>query len=119
MNTSNEPQKSGISPDEVIAFAKELIEDKDNLYTGLVFKGLMTIGELDGDATQDFKVSVRFSLSHSLASRRMQNKGCGGFENPREGNRIEYGHERGLQISSKSFLSSFLAATWIADLAIF
>jgi hypothetical protein len=40
----------------VVSFAKEIYEDTEKLYGGLTLKGLMTIGELDGDASADFKV---------------------------------------------------------------
>jgi len=58
VNTSGEAQKSGISPQEAVKLAKEIYENTNKKYDGLILKGLMTIGKLEGDASVDFQCLV-------------------------------------------------------------
>ena len=52
VNTSGEEQKSGVEPENCL----NLIKDVQEKCSQINIKGLMTIGKLDGDATEDFKV---------------------------------------------------------------
>ena len=54
VNTSEESQKSGCAVEDAPALAKHIAG-----CSHLVLKGLMTIGKLDGDASEDFKTLVK------------------------------------------------------------
>eukprot|EP01130_Rhizamoeba_saxonica_P011231 TRINITY_DN4658_c0_g1_i1.p1 TRINITY_DN4658_c0_g1~~TRINITY_DN4658_c0_g1_i1.p1 ORF type:complete len:195 (-),score=31.18 TRINITY_DN4658_c0_g1_i1:17-601(-) len=57
VNTSNEDQKSGIRPDQVVDIVREITSDNPD-YNMISFQGLMTIGQYSGDPTADFQVLV-------------------------------------------------------------
>ena len=52
VNTSGEEKKSGVDPSKLLDLVKKIKSD----FTRLKLKGIMTIGELGGDGTADFKV---------------------------------------------------------------
>uniref|UniRef100_A0A6B2LHK6 Pyridoxal phosphate homeostasis protein n=1 Tax=Arcella intermedia TaxID=1963864 RepID=A0A6B2LHK6_9EUKA len=56
VNTSGEEQKSGVPPEEAVELAKKIYNNPELKKIKLI--GLMTIGALEGDATQDFKKLV-------------------------------------------------------------
>jgi uncharacterized pyridoxal phosphate-containing UPF0001 family protein len=56
VNASNEAQKSGVSKDEMMIMAKSIYQNLDQEYNNIVLKGLMTIGKLEGDPSDDFQV---------------------------------------------------------------
>eukprot|EP01126_Amoeba_proteus_P034211 TRINITY_DN3398_c0_g1_i14.p1 TRINITY_DN3398_c0_g1~~TRINITY_DN3398_c0_g1_i14.p1 ORF type:complete len:125 (+),score=25.15 TRINITY_DN3398_c0_g1_i14:515-889(+) len=68
VNTSLEPQKSGIHPKDVAEVARLIHEDESNHkqwyqrrvrgFSNLELQGLMTIGKYEGDASQDFQCLV-------------------------------------------------------------
>eukprot|EP01091_Cochliopodium_minus_P011698 TRINITY_DN3391_c0_g1_i1.p1 TRINITY_DN3391_c0_g1~~TRINITY_DN3391_c0_g1_i1.p1 ORF type:complete len:237 (-),score=65.15 TRINITY_DN3391_c0_g1_i1:70-780(-) len=51
VNTSGEDQKSGVEPEKCVDLYREIQTTCENI----TIKGLMTIGKLDGDASEDFK----------------------------------------------------------------
>jgi len=58
VNTSNEAQKSGVHPDEVLPLVTDIVQNKDNLYSHITLQGFMTIGNPDGNPDDDFQVLV-------------------------------------------------------------
>jgi len=55
VNTSLEPQKGGVSMNEVVATCDSILKDEQKEFTNIALRGLMTIGKLEGDPKEDFQ----------------------------------------------------------------
>jgi len=69
VNTSNEPQKSGVSMNDIVPIFKSIYTNENNEFKNIDLKGLMTIGKLEGDPREDFEnlIDCRKKVAIGLA----------------------------------------------------